>query len=179
MIEFSLRGARPGDEITTEDATVQGHLRVRAAPWVDVTSVEIVVGGKSIDTFAIPARPAVFGPELGDKAEAEERTVRYDADVSVPVGQESTWVVVVVRGDRKMDDALPFMPVAPRAFTNPIYVKRSSPLAPPSPLPEPTHRPLTRDPEALARELDASVSTSISLGGRSWWRRGIRRRKGA
>ncbi|MGO8999798.1 MAG: CehA/McbA family metallohydrolase [Polyangiaceae bacterium] len=141
MIEFSLRGARPGDEITTEDATVQGHLRVRAAPWVDVTSVEIVVGGKSIDTFAIPARPAVFGPELGDKAEAEERTVRYDADVSVPVGQESTWVVVVVRGDRKMDDALPFMPVAPRAFTNPIYVKRSSPLAPPSPLPEPTHSP--------------------------------------
>jgi hypothetical protein len=80
----------------------------------------------------------VFGAELGDKAEAEARTIRYDADVSVPVGPESTWVVVVVRGDRRMDDALPFMPVPPRAFTNPIFVKRSAPLITPSPLPEPT-----------------------------------------
>jgi hypothetical protein len=138
MIELALAGAGPGDEIATEDAIVHGHLRVRAAPWVDVTSAEIVVGGQSVETIPIASRPSVFGAELGDKAEAEARTIRYDADVSVPVGPESTWVVVVVRGDRRMDDALPFMPVPPRAFTNPIFVKRSAPLITPSPLPEPT-----------------------------------------
>jgi hypothetical protein len=135
MIELSIAGARPGDEITTEDTVVKGHLRVRAAPWIDVTSAEIVVGGKSVETIAVAPRPPLLGAELGDKAEAEARTIRYDGDVSVPVGSESTWVVVVVRGDRKMDDALPFMPVAPRAFTNPIYIKKSAPLTPPPPSP--------------------------------------------
>ena len=128
IIELSIAGARPGDEMTTEDAVLRGHLRVRAAPWVDVTSAEIVVGGKSVETIPIPSRPLALGPELGDKEEALARTIRYDADVSVPVGPESTWVVVVVRGDRKMDDALPFMPVPPRAFTNP-HLHRSEPQA--------------------------------------------------
>jgi hypothetical protein len=132
MIELSIAGAGPGDQITTEDTVVQGHLRIRAAPWIDVASAELVVGGKSAETIPIASRPLLFGPELGDRAEAEARTIRYDADVSVPVGPESTWIVVVVRGDRKMDDALPFMPVAPRAFTNPIYVRKSAPVTPPT-----------------------------------------------
>ena len=115
---------------------------MRAAPWVDVTRVEIVVGGK-IDRDARrsrrvrsrSARSSATGPT------SEARTIRYDADVSVPVGPESTWVVVVVRGDRKMDDVLPFMPVPPLAFTNPIYIKRSALVSPPLPLPEPTTAP--------------------------------------
>jgi hypothetical protein len=110
VVELSLEGAGPGDEVKTEGAVLHGHLRVRAAPWVDVTSAEIVVGGKTVETLSI------LSPS--------EEFVRYDADVSVPVGAESTWVVVVVRGERKMDDVLPFMPVAPRAFTNPIFVTR-------------------------------------------------------
>lgn len=138
IVELTLAGARPGDELKTEDAVVSGHLRVRAAPWVDVTSVEIVVGGKSIDTYAVPSRPTATGPEPGDVAEAEARTVRYDADVTVPVGGESTWVVVVVRGGRKMSDVLPFMPIAPRAFTNPIFITRPSS---PSPVPPRTRGP--------------------------------------
>jgi hypothetical protein len=141
MIELDLAGVGPGDEVQTEDAILHGHLRVRAAPWIDVTSAEIVVGGDSVQTIPIPSRPTAIGPELGDKAEVEARTLRYDADVSVPVGPQSTWVVVVVRGDRKMDDALPFMPVPPRAFTNPVFVTRPSPSSPPSSTPAPTLTP--------------------------------------
>jgi hypothetical protein len=126
MIELELAGAHPGDDLQSEDATLHGHLRVRAAPWIDVTSAEIVVGGKSIETIKIPTRPLAIGPELGDRADVEARTIRYDADVSVPVPlTANSYVIVVVRGDRPMDDVLPFMPVPPRAFTNPIYIVRA------------------------------------------------------
>ncbi len=126
IVDFSLAGAHPGDEVATEDAVVAGHLIVRAAPWIDVTSAEIVVGGKTVDTFGVPARRTVVGPEPGERAEVDARMLRYDADVSVPVGPDNTWVVVVVRGERKMSDVLPFMPLPPRAFTNPIFIRRSS-----------------------------------------------------
>ncbi|HEY2516218.1 MAG TPA: hypothetical protein VGI39_35345, partial [Polyangiaceae bacterium] len=132
MLEFELAGAHPGDEIATEDTVLHGHVRVRAAPWVDVSRLDVIVGGKSVETVNIPSRPLVLGPELGDRAEAEARTIRYDADltVTVPPGPENTrpentWVLVIARGDRKLDDALPFMPVPPRAFTNPIHIVRT------------------------------------------------------
>jgi len=126
ILEFDLAGAHPGDDLATEDETLHGHLRVRAAPWIDVTSAEIVVDGKSIETIKIPTRPLTIGPELGDRAEIEARTIRYDADVSVSVPlTANSYVVIVVRGDRPMDDVLPFMPVPPRAFTNPIYIVRA------------------------------------------------------
>ena len=126
LVELDLEGAHPGDELATEATVLHGHLRVRAAPWVDVTSAEIVVAGKSVETIQIPPRPLALGPELGDRAEVEARTIRYDADVSVTVPDvPNAYVVVVVRGTRPMDDVLPFMPVPPRAFTNPIYIVRA------------------------------------------------------
>jgi hypothetical protein len=125
IIELDVAGAHPGDNLATEDATLRGHVRVRAAPWIDVTSAEVVVGGESVESFRIPPRPTIVGAELGGLEEAQARTIRYDADVTIPVGAESSWIVVIVRGDRPMDDVLPFMPVPPRAFTNPIYVVRA------------------------------------------------------
>ena len=142
IIELDVAGAHPGDDVATEDATLRGHLRVRAAPWIDVTSAEVIVGGQSVESFRIPPRPTVVGAELGVLDEAQARTIRYDADFTIPVGPESTWIVVIVRGDRPMDDVLPFMPVPPRAFTNPIYIVRavrekSMPPGTPAPRQEP------------------------------------------
>jgi hypothetical protein len=34
------------------------------------------------------------------------------------------WVVVVARGERKLDDILPNTPIVPMAFSNPIWLKR-------------------------------------------------------
>ncbi len=42
----------------------------------------------------------------------------------VPVGADNGWVQVIAKGKRLMSDVLPFVPVAPLAFTNPIYVVR-------------------------------------------------------
>lgn len=134
VIELELGGARPGDELPTGDDPVRGHLRVRAAPWIDVTRVEIVVGGKIVQSFDVESRPARIGPEPGTLEEAQARTIRFDRDIEVRVGPDNGWVQVIVRGQRRMDDVLPFMPVPPFAFTNPVYIVRRSVLPPPWPL---------------------------------------------
>jgi hypothetical protein len=151
IIELELAGARPGDEVDTTDDVLRGHLRVRAAPWIDVTRIEIVVGqigaapgtGPGIvETFDVPSRPTRLGPEPGTLEQAQERTIRFDRDIEVPVGPDNGWVQVIVRGDRRMDDVLPFMPAAPLAFTNPVYVVRHP--VPPPPFPTPYGPPPTR-----------------------------------
>lgn len=138
MIELELGGVRPGDEAVTSDPVLHGHLRVRAAPWIDVTRVDLMVGqvGGTCDrvrSFDVPSRPTILGPEPGTLAEAEERTIRFDEDLDVEVGPENGWVQVIVHGQRPMDDVLPFMPVPPLAFTNPVFVVRRRQPPPPFP----------------------------------------------
>jgi hypothetical protein len=134
IIELELAGVHPGDEVQTQDDPLTGHLRVRAAPWVDVSRIEIVVGGKTVQTFDVPSRPTQLGPEPGTLAEAGERTIRFDRDITVSVGPENGWVQIIARGDRRMDDVLPFMPVPPLGFTNPVYVVRHPVPMPPWPV---------------------------------------------
>jgi hypothetical protein len=124
IFDVAIEGARPGDTYTTRENRLRAHVIVRAAPWVDVRSIEVVVGGRSTLSVALPEVPTRIGPEAGTKDEAQARTVRFDEDLSIPVGPESTWVVFLARGERKLDDVLPFMPIAPLGFTNPIYIQR-------------------------------------------------------
>lgn len=128
------RTARPGDELAYR-STLLGKLRVRAAPWIDVTSIEVIAGvappaphgyaqGSVVSLFksAIPTRPLSLGKEEGSLEEASARTVRFDGDISLKIPESTRWLIAVARGDRAMDDTLPFMPIQPLAFTNPIYV---------------------------------------------------------
>ncbi len=124
VIELEAAGGRPGDEITTADDPVHLHVRVRAAPWVDVTQIEVVAGGRTLATAPVTSRPSKLGPESGTLEEAWARTVRYDEDLPVSVGSANTWIVVIARGTRKLDDVLPFMPTVPLAFTNPVWITR-------------------------------------------------------
>ncbi|MDP9001562.1 MAG: CehA/McbA family metallohydrolase [Myxococcota bacterium] len=133
IIELDLAGAGPGDEAITTDDPIHGHLRIRAAPWVDVTQVEIVVSGRVVRTFDVPSRPTQLGPEVGSLEEAQARTIRFDRDIDVMVGDSNGWVQVVARGERRLNDVLPFMPVPPLAFTNPVYVVRHPEPPPPFP----------------------------------------------
>jgi len=139
ILELSLAGAHPGDEIMTTDDVIHGHLRIRAAPWIDVTHVEVVVGQIGgtyhvAQSFDVQSRPTQTGPEPGTLEEAEDRTIRFDRDIDIPVGPDNGWVQILARGDRRMDDVLPFMPVPPFGFTNPIYVVRRPTPPPPFPL---------------------------------------------
>ncbi|HLK39521.1 MAG TPA: CehA/McbA family metallohydrolase, partial [Polyangiaceae bacterium] len=138
IIELQIGGASPGDDASTTDDPVVGHVRVRAAPWIDVTKVEVVVGQvggapRVVQSFDVPSRPTQLGPEPGTLGEAADRTVRFDSDLSIPVGPDNGWVQVIARGERRMDDVLPFMPVPPFGFTNPVYVIRHPTSPPPFP----------------------------------------------
>jgi hypothetical protein len=136
IIELELAKAHPGDELPakTLGAAVPGTLRVRAAPWIDVTSVEIIAGvpgpkdsaGSTVRVFdqRLETQPTKMGDEEGTLAEASARTVRLDAELSLNLPEGARWVIVIVKGDRRADDALPFMPFQPLAFTNPIWIAR-------------------------------------------------------
>ncbi|HSY21078.1 MAG TPA: CehA/McbA family metallohydrolase [Polyangiaceae bacterium] len=138
ILEFELHGVRPGDEVVTQDEVVHAHLRVRTAPWVDVGHVDVFageIGGtyRVVQSFELPPRKLQLGPEPGTLEEAQARTIRFDQDFDVALGPANAWVMVVARGDRPMDDILPFMPLPPMGFTNPVYVVRHRVPAPPFP----------------------------------------------
>ena len=152
MIELELgaegKTARPGDELPApHGSNVPGKLRIRAAPWIDVTSVEVMAGmpptpagasgvvpapvlvptaGRREVLFKskIASRPTHLGKEEGTLEEAAARTIRFETDLSLTIPEGARWIAVVVRGERALDDALPFMPIQPLAFTNPIWLAR-------------------------------------------------------
>jgi hypothetical protein len=138
VLEIDVAGGRPGDEIFTTEDPVPVRVRVRAAPWVDVTSLDLVVGGRTVQTLPIPSRPTKVGPEDGTLEEAQARTVRFETELKLPMGPDNTWLVAIARGTRKLDDALPFMPVPPMGISNPVWItrdrsKQREPVASPHP----------------------------------------------
>ncbi len=142
IVELELfengRVGRPGDELPHRP-TINGRLKVHAAPWIDVTSVEIIAGlppaashtysaapGSTVSLYKtpMPTKPTQLGKAEGTLEEAHKRTLRLDTEVTLKVPETARWMIAIVRGDRVMDDVLPFMPIQPLAFTNPIYLGR-------------------------------------------------------
>jgi hypothetical protein len=126
IVDLDVDGAKPGEEVTATSSSVAVHVRVRAAPWIDVTSVELLEHGKIVATLPVSSRLMTIGPEPGTIEEACERAVRLDEVVRVEVGHGATWVIAIVRGKRTLEDALPFMPAVPVALTNPVWVNGRS-----------------------------------------------------
>lgn len=126
------RVAHPGDEIAHR-AAIAGRLKVRAAPWIDIASVEVIAGlpphgygpGSVVSLYktTLASKPTVLGREEGQLEEVQARTIRLDTDLLLRMPEGALWVIAVARGERRMDDALPFMPIQPLAFTNPIYIR--------------------------------------------------------
>ncbi|HVJ94941.1 MAG TPA: CehA/McbA family metallohydrolase, partial [Labilithrix sp.] len=142
IIELELgeggRMARPGDELPRAGSLV-GKLKVRAAPWIDVRSVEVIAGvppspphpgspasAPTVSLFksAVVSRPLQMETEEGKLDEIQAKTIRFEADLSLEPPEKARWIIAIVRGERLMDDALPSMPIQPLAFTNPIYLAK-------------------------------------------------------
>ena len=125
FLEATIDGFGPGATVTVAGPTARVHVEVRAAPWIDVSQVEIMLGDSSVTRVTVPSRRAVTGAPVGDLRDARDEALRFSGDFDVPYdGAEGRFVVVVVRGARAMDDVLPYMPVQPLAFSNPIWLKR-------------------------------------------------------
>ena len=123
-IDAKIDGKGPGNTVVTSDRAVRLHVVVRAAPWIDVSEVEVMLGSTSVTR--VPVLPAPRNaPAVLDLAVARKSAIRVERDFDVPFeGHGQKFVVVVVRGTRAMDDVLPYMPIQPLAFTNPIWLKR-------------------------------------------------------
>jgi hypothetical protein len=114
FLEAEILGAGPGDLARLPPApagrprTVPLRIRLQAAPWIDVATLDIYQDGRRVDTVHLTSGGAT--------------TVRYDGTRQLPVSVDG-WVVVVARGRRTFPDRLlPFNNVVALAFTNPIWI---------------------------------------------------------
>ncbi len=108
FIEASVQGKGPGETARGVGAYAELKLRVRAAPWVSASKLEVFQGGSAKLVHSAQIWPS-------------QKPVRYDALLSIPV-EKPTFLIVVVRGDVPLpnvarDTTLPF------AFTNPIWIE--------------------------------------------------------
>jgi hypothetical protein len=86
------------------------QVTVRAATWVDVDAIEVVVDGETVDTI----------PILPGDADPNDPTIRYDELVPIQTSATGGFVVIAAYGDQ------PLEPVhrnrVPFGVTNPIFV---------------------------------------------------------
>ncbi|HKQ71718.1 MAG TPA: CehA/McbA family metallohydrolase, partial [Polyangiaceae bacterium] len=125
MIDATIDGVGPGGTATLAGNVAHLHVRVRAAPWIDVSEVEVLLGASTLTR--VPVAPSARAPaeRARDLVDARKAAIRLERDFEVPFeGHEAKFVVVVVRGNRALDDTLPYMPIQPMAFTNPIWLAR-------------------------------------------------------
>jgi hypothetical protein len=96
-------------------------VEVQAAPWVDVTSVDIYRNGTRYgEPIAVPRT---------------DKVTRVQRSLSLPVGDEGSWYVFVARGERPLDPVAPG--ATPIAVTNPVWLTKETPTGPPAAAREP------------------------------------------
>jgi hypothetical protein len=118
ILSFTLGGVGPGDSTKSTEA----NIMVRAAPWVDVRTVDILADGKVVLHRDLPKRETREGVETGSRDEAEARTLRFSEKVTLPLPTGTHWVLAIARGEETLDRYLPATRIRPIAFTNPIWV---------------------------------------------------------
>jgi hypothetical protein len=122
MIDATINGQGPGATVVVGESAARLHVMVRAAPWIDVSEVEVMLGTTSIARVPVQPKPLATPPNA-DLPTLRAAMVRFQGDFEVPFSATgSKFVVVVVRGTRALDDVLPYMPIQPLAFTNPIWL---------------------------------------------------------
>jgi hypothetical protein len=124
FVEVTQGGRGPGEALVVEGGKARVRVKVRAAPWVDTTEVEVFVGGKSALRRELPEGPTrrVGSPE-GSLEDGRRAAVRLDETLEVPVAPGARGLVVVVRGRRKVGEILPYLDWAPRAIVNPMRIE--------------------------------------------------------
>lgn len=108
-VEAKIGTAGPGDTTTGAGNPMAVDVVVRAATWIDVDTIEVVVDGQTVDT--IPIMP-------GD-ADPGDPTVRWRGAIPVQTAATGGFVVIAAFGDRKLEpvhDRVPF------GVANPIFV---------------------------------------------------------
>ena len=109
-VSATIAGAGPGDTTTGAGNPLEAEVTVRAATWVDVDAIDVVVDGTTVDT--IPIMP-------GD-ADPTDPAVRWRGTVPVQTRASGGFVVVAAYGDQPLEPVHPGR--LPFGVTNPIFV---------------------------------------------------------
>jgi hypothetical protein len=108
ILDVDVNGIGPGGTSRGGGSLRQLRIRVRAAPWIDVSDVEVLLGGgaQRVRWIAVPPSRAVD---------------RLDRSIPIAVHRK-TFVVVLAMGRRELANVhLPG--VKPLAFTNPVWLE--------------------------------------------------------
>jgi hypothetical protein len=104
FVRLEVAGRGVGEEAPSGEDEV--HVAVDAPDWVDISKVDVVVRGQTVQSYR--------GPFHGSPHRLDTRFVA--------AMKPGDWVVAVVRGDRPMD-YLARPGAKPFAFTNPVWIK--------------------------------------------------------
>jgi len=105
-----IGAAGPGETVTGAGSSLDVTITIQAAPWVDVTAIDIVVDGQTIDT--IPVMPSDANPQ--------NPTIRWSGRVAIPTQASGSFVVVAAYGTQPLEPVHPGR--IPFGVTNPIFV---------------------------------------------------------
>jgi hypothetical protein len=108
IIEASVNGRGPGETATGTGKRARLEVRVQAAPWVDVASLSVLVGGEGKLLHWVPV------PRTG-------QPLRLRRSFEIPI-ENKTFVIVSAEGERALPNASREGTV-PFAFTNPIWLE--------------------------------------------------------
>ncbi len=100
------RTVRIGDTLKLQGDAIQLNVEARAASWVRVNSLQVLVNGK------VALEQPLNHPD--------GKPLDYKTTLTVPVQGEKGWLIVRIVGDK----FTALLPDAPMAFTNPVYWMR-------------------------------------------------------
>jgi hypothetical protein len=104
VLPIANGSAGPGD--TVQGSRVSLAIGVGAPDWIDASRVEVYANG---------AKVAQRTREAGPQKAPWHLTLEFEF-------KADTWLVVLARGDKFMNDALPGKWIKPFGFSNPIFV---------------------------------------------------------
>ncbi|MCB9590438.1 MAG: CehA/McbA family metallohydrolase [Polyangiaceae bacterium] len=108
MLEVDVNGKGPGETAQVVDGKVPLHIRISAASWISVDSVELLLGGNGRRVRWLTVKE-------------KKAPVRFDQTIQLDVPSK-TFVVVLVKGTKALPNT--FTPnIKPFAFSNPIWLE--------------------------------------------------------
>jgi hypothetical protein len=108
-VTAELGGVAPGDTTTGAGTPLDVTVTVQAARWVDVTSIEVIVDGRTVDT--IPVMPGDATPG---------NAVRFHKPVAIQTEATGGFVVIAAYGTKPLEPVHPGK--IPFGVTEPIFV---------------------------------------------------------
>lgn len=121
FLQATIDEKGPGDTAALHDHMAHVHVIVQAPPWMDISSVELWSGSAMVGNWAVPPLHAPATRRGAAARPLRVDPIRVNREIEIEFHEDS-YLVVLVRGERPMDDYFGRNSIPPVAFTNPIWI---------------------------------------------------------